>query len=585
MRLAREASRVVSVLLLSFLLIGTVGPVKALGQTNQQASPVSTQSAQQGSPVNTQSTQNALPVNTQSTQASPAGTQLTQQPVKTQSTQQASPVGNQSNHPSAVSTQSVIDRAEESFLRGEEAVSKGLPDIARKMFDTALDTVLQSGIDLKTDAKLATYYRGLLDRIHKHEAQPGDLHEAQDRPEVAEPSVLDEVSEINDAELAMVTPDGIKIFGRYDFEFAVAPPVFQFINFFVAGRGHSTMEVGLQRSGRYRQMVEKIFKEERVPLDLMWLAQAESVWKPNALSRAAAKGIWQFIPSTGTRYGLAQTTWIDERSHAEKSTRAAARYLRWLHDHFAGDWLLAMAAYNSGENRVDSAVAKCGYADFWELYRRGLLPQETRNYVPCILSIIIISKNQKRYGFSVTPDLPLLFDTFEVPSQTDLKVVADLISVPYETVQDLNAELRRGTSPGGEKYTIKIPKGMKKQFEVAYAELPEAQRVRKITVPAEDMPDRYRGSYRVQLASYQVRRGDTLASVARRSGVSVKELARLNRISTRGELRKGQTVKIPQQVRASRGRGKVGRYRTVQVVRSSQRKASSRSQSSRGRRR
>ena len=550
MRLAREASRTVGLLLISFLLIGTVGPVKAFGQSSQQASAVSTQ---------TQPPQQASVVSTQ-----------------TQTPQQAS----------VVSTQAVIDRAEDSFRRGEEAVSKGLPDIARKMFDTALDTVLQSGVELKTDPKLSAYYRNLLDRIHKHEAQPGDLHEAADRPEVAEPSVLDEVSEIKDAELAMVTPDGIKIFGRYDFEFSVAPPVFQFINFFVSGRGHSTMEVGLQRSGRYRQMVEKIFKEERVPLDLMWLAQAESVWKPNALSRAAAKGIWQFIPSTGTRYGLGQTTWIDERSQPEKSTRAAARYLRWLHDHFAGDWLLAMAAYNSGENRVDSAIAKCGYADFWELYKRGLLPQETRNYVPCILSIIIISKNQKRYGFNIAPDLPLVYDTFDVPGQTDLKVVADLINVPYETVQDLNAELRRGTSPAGEKYTIKIPKGMKKQFEVAYADLPEAQRVRKVTVPVDEVSDRYRGSYRVQLASYQVRRGDTLASVARRSGVSVNELARLNRMSARGELRKGQTVKIPQQVRAGRSRqGRVGRYRTMPVVRSSQRKASSKAQHSRGRRR
>jgi len=467
-----------------------------------------------------------------------------------------------------------MDRAEESFLRGEEASSKSLPEIARKMFDNALDIVLHSGIDLKTDARLSAYYRALLDRIHKHEAQPGDIHEAADLPEVAEPSVLDEVSEIKEADLAMVTPDGVKIFGRYDFEFSVAPPVFQFINFFVSGRGHSTMNVGLQRSGRYRQMVEKIFKEERVPQDLMWLAQAESVWKPNALSRAAAKGIWQFIPSTGTRYGLAQTTWIDERSQPEKSTRAAARYLRWLHDHFAGDWLLAMAAYNSGENRVDGAIARCGYADFWELYRRGLLPQETRNYVPAILSIIIISKNQKRYGFDVTPDLPLNYDTFEVPSQTDLKVVADLIGVPYDSIQDLNAELRRGTTPAGERYAIKLPKGMKKQFEIAYADLPDEKRVRKITIPTEEISERYRSSYRVQLASYQVRRGDTLASVARRSGVSVKELARVNRMSTRGELRKGQTVKVPRTVRAARGRhGKVGRYRTVPAVRSRQGRA------------
>jgi membrane-bound lytic murein transglycosylase D len=516
MRLAREASRVLVLLLLSLLLIGTVGPLQAFGGQQQQA----------------------------------------------------------------LSTQSIIDRAEEAFVRGEEAIAKGLPDISRKMFDQALDTILQSGIDLKKDAKLAAYYHSLLDRIHKHEAQPGDVHQTMEQTEVAEPSVLDEVSEIKDDELSMVTPDGVKIFGRYDFEFSVAPPVFQFINFFVTGRGHSTMEVGLQRSGRYRQMVEKVFKDEHVPTDLIWLAQAESVWKPNALSRAAAKGIWQFIPSTGNRYGLTQTAWVDDRSQPEKSTRAAARYLRWLHDHFAGDWLLAMAAYNSGENRVDSAIAKCGYADFWELYKRGLLPQETRNYVPCILSIIIISKNQKRYGFDVKPDPSLVFETVDLPGQTDLKVVADLIGAPYETIQDLNAELRRGTSPAGERYTIKIPKGMKKQFELAYADLPEEKRVRKITVPTEEIAERYRSNYRVQVASYQVRKGDTLASVARRSGVSVKELARLNRLSTRGELRKGQTVKVPQAVRASRGRhGHVGRYRTEPVVRSRSR-GSSKSHSS-----
>lgn len=520
MRLAKEASRVLVVFFVSLLLIGTITPIQAFGQSAQPASPTT--------------------------------------------------------------IQQVIDRAEENYLRGEEASNKGLPDIARRMFDNAVDTVLQSGFDLKTNPKLDVYYRSLLERIHKHEALPGDLHEASERPDVAEPSVLDEVSEIKEGELAITTPDGVKIFGHYDFEFSVAPPVFQFINFFVAGRGHSTMEVGLQRSGRYRQMVEKIFKEEKVPLDLMWLAQAESVWKPNALSRAAAKGIWQFIPSTGSRYGLAQTTWIDERSQPEKSTRAAAKYLRWLHDHFAGDWLLAMAAYNSGENRVDGAIARCGYADFWELYKRGLLPQETRNYVPCILSIIVISKNQKRYGFDVKADSPLNYETVDLPAQTDLKVVADLIGVPYESVQDLNAELRRGTSPAGERYSVKIPKGMKKQFEVAYAALPEEQRVRKITVPADDVADRYRSSYRVQVASYQVRRGDTLASVARRTGVSVQELAKLNRMSSRGELRRGQTVKVPKTVRASRGRREhVSRYREVPAVRSRHRGGSSRAKLSR----
>jgi membrane-bound lytic murein transglycosylase D len=450
--------------------------------------------------------------------------------------------------------QSVIDRAEEAFRRGEDAQQKGLPDVSRKMFDQAVDTILTSGIDLKTSPKLDSYYRHLLERIHKYEAQPGDNHQLEDRPEVVEPSLLDELSDIKDSDIATTTADGIKIFGKYDFEFSVARPVFDFMNFFIAGRGRSTMEVGLQRSGRYRQMVEKIFKEEKVPLDLIWLAQAESVWKPNALSRAAAKGIWQFIPGTGTRYGLAQTTWVDDRSQPEKATRAAARYLHWLHDHFAGDWLLAMAAYNSGENRVDSAVARCGYADFWELYKRNLLPQETRNYVPIILSIIIVSKNQQRYGFSVQPDAPMVYDTFDLPAQTDMKVVADLLGVPYDTIQNLNPELRRGVSPAGQPYAIRLPKGLKKQFEIAYASLPEDQRVKHISVPADEVGERYRPVYRTQVASYTVRRGDTMASLARRYGVSVKEIARLNRLSTRGELRKGQTVRIPQEMRVTRDR-------------------------------
>jgi membrane-bound lytic murein transglycosylase D len=480
-------------------------------------------------------------------------------------------------------TQTVIDRAEENFKRGEEAMSKGLPEIGRRMFDNAVDVVLQSGVDLRSDPKLDSYYRSLLERIHKYEARPDDKHALQnqddpDRPEVSEPAVLDELSEIKDEELAATTPEGVHIYGKYDFDFTVAPPVFQFVNFFSSGRGRSTMEAGLQRSGRYRQMVEKIFKEEKVPLDLMWLAQAESVWRPSALSRAAAKGLWQFIPSTGQRYGLAQTTWIDDRSNPEKSTRGAARYLRWLNEHFAGDWLLAMAAYNSGENRVDGAISKCGYADFWELYRRGLLPQETRNYVPIILSIVIISKNQNRYGFDVKADPPLNYESFELPSQTDLKVIADLLGIPYEVMQDLNPELRRGASPAGQPYVIKIPKGFKKQLEVAYADLPEEKRIgRRVSLPADDVAEASRPAYRVQLASHTVRRGETLASIARKNRISVKELARVNRISSRGTLRKGQTIRIPQQIRLTRDRrgrlvrSKSGRYTEVKASRSRRR--------------
>lgn len=466
----------------------------------------------------------------------------------------------------------LIENAEAKYKQGEELFNKGQKDVARQKFDESVDVIMLSGINLRANPKLDAYYTDLVERIHSFEIpktpRPATSPAAANRPGVevlnqqnvnTERSAIDEIaSEVNENELSAVTATGLKVYGKYDFDFSVAPPVFQFINFFTSGRGRSTMLAGLQRSGRYRQMVEKIFKEEGVPLDMMWLAQAESVWKPNALSRAAAKGIWQFVPSTGSRYGLVQTGWVDERSHPEKSTRAAARYLKWLNEHFAGDWLLAMAAYNSGENRVDNAVAKCGYADFWELYTRGLLPQETRNYVPIILAITIINKNQHRYGFDVKPDPPVNFETTDIPDQTDLRVVADLTSLPMDVIQELNPELRKGSTPPGQTYTIRLPKGYKQVFELAYAGLPEEQRTRKVVVARGDDDDReeraerpaYRPTYSTKVVSYQVRRGDTLASVAQRHGVSVQEVAKLNRLSSRGELLRGQTLKVPGNLRA-----------------------------------
>jgi len=476
----------------------------------------------------------------------------------------------------------IIEAAETHFRAGEQAFNKGDREASRKHFDQAIDTVLGSGINLRSHSRLDAYYRDLVERINKFAARTEEKL-AEDRAEIVEPAVLDEISTVNESELAATTLDGIKIYGKYDFDFSIAPPVLQYLNYFVNGRGRSTMEVGLKRSGRYRQMAERIFKEERVPLDLIWLAQAESVWKPNALSWASAKGIWQFIPSTGLRYGLSQSAWVDQRSHPELSTRAAARYLRFLHDYFAGDWMLAMAAYNSGEGRVEGAIARCGYADFWELYRRNLLPAETRNYVPIILSIVIVSKNQNRYNFDVRPDPALNYDTFDLPDQTDLKVVADLIGMPYDSVQDLNPELRRGVTPPGERYTIKLPRGTRKQFETAYLSLPEEQRVRKVVIPAAEVAES-RPAYTTKVVSLKVRRGDTLSSLARRYGVSVDEIARLNRMSKRGELRQGQTIKVPASVRAGKSKAKSSRYASKKSSKSSKAKSAPRKSSSKRRR-
>jgi membrane-bound lytic murein transglycosylase D len=458
----------------------------------------------------------------------------------------------------------LIAQAEALYKQGDEAFERGEADNARKLFDQAVTVFTASGLDIRSNSSLDKYYRALLDRIENRGSAAPQVETGE--PEKTAPSLLDELSNISEADLATVTTSGVKIYGKYDFDFSVAQPVSEFLSFFVSGRGRSTMESGLQRSGRYREMAEQIFKEEHVPLDLIWLAQAESVWKPNALSRAAARGIWQFVPSTGTRFGLSQSSFVDDRSQPEKSTRAAAKYLHFLHDHFAGDWLLAMAAYNAGEGRVDEAIARCGYADFWEIHKRGLLPSETQNYVPIILSIIVVSKNQQRYGFSVRPDSPLAWESYEVPAQTDLKVVADLCGVGLDTIQEMNPELSHGVSPPGTPYAIKIPKGLKATFAEAYAKLPEDQRVRKVYVPHTES-ESYGSRYRTQVVAYHARGGDTLAALSRRYGVSVADLARTNRLSARGALKKGEAIKIPMKLAAA-GRHGYGRYREERASRS-----------------
>ncbi|HYL98244.1 MAG TPA: hypothetical protein VEZ90_04760, partial [Blastocatellia bacterium] len=174
----------------------------------------------------------------------------------------------------ARTSEEVISKAETAYRQGDEAFANGQTDQARKFFDESIDAILLSGLDVQHDPNLGPYYHKLIDRIHSHEALPGDDH-----TEKTAPSLLDELANLKASDLETATSNGVKIYGKYDFDFSVAQPVLDFLNYFVAGRGRSTMEVGLQRVGQYRAMVEKTFKEEHVPLDLMWLAQAESVWK------------------------------------------------------------------------------------------------------------------------------------------------------------------------------------------------------------------------------------------------------------------------------------------------------------------
>ncbi|HWP45130.1 MAG TPA: lytic transglycosylase domain-containing protein, partial [Blastocatellia bacterium] len=351
----------------------------------------------------------------------------------------------------------IVSAAEMDYIKGEEAYANGEYDRARRFFDRAVDTVLNASIDMRSDETLRVYFRELIEKINRYQIAALEQKDGGFSEQRYEPSPLDKIATLSEAELEEVAADTEDIAGgRFNFKFEMAHPVKQFISYFTKGRGRSTMEAGLQRSARYREMADRIFKEEGVPTDLIWLAQIESGWNPYAYSSAAAKGIWQFIPSTGVRFGLVQNYWIDERSNPEKSTRAAARYLKWLANRYNGDWSLALAAYNTGEGNIDSAIARTGSRDFWRIHSSGYIARETRNYVPAILAVIAIAKNPRKYGFEIPPAYPYRYETRTIASQTDLRPLAKKLKLSYGALLDMNPELQRGVTPPG-KHIIRIP--------------------------------------------------------------------------------------------------------------------------------
>src|SRR6266404_7188036 len=354
----------------------------------------------------------------------------------------------------------IINSAETHYQRGQTAYKAGQYEVARREFDEAVDTILIESIDVRSDDDLRIYYRELIEKVNHYQIAALEQKDGGFNEQRFEPSPLDKIASLSDADLEEVgAADDDDADARFNFDFTSALPVRQFISYFTRGRGRATMEAGLQRSVRFREMAQRIFKEEGVPTDLVWLAQVESGWNPNAYSWAAAKGIWQFIPSTASRFGLTQSYWVDERSDPEKSTLSAARYLKWLSARYKGDWQLALAAYNTGEGNVDGAIARSGSRDFWRLHRGGYIAQETRNYVPAILAVVTIAKNPRKYGFEMPRAYPYRYQTRMVSSQTDLRPLAKKLKVSYSTLLDLNPELQRGVTPPG-KHAIRIPAAM-----------------------------------------------------------------------------------------------------------------------------
>ncbi|HMJ22101.1 MAG TPA: transglycosylase SLT domain-containing protein, partial [Terriglobales bacterium] len=262
-----------------------------------------------------------------------------------------------------------------------------------------------------------------------------------------------------------------------------------------------------------------------VPQELIYLAQAESGFHPLALSRVGARGMWQFMSSRAQGYGLQHNLWVDERQDPEKATRAAAHHLKDLYHQF-GDWYLAMAAYNSGPGSVQSAVRRTGYADFWELYKRNVLPKETRNYVPIILAVTIMAKNPAQYGLDgIVPEQPVPYDTVKIDYSVDIRLVAQCVDVSPATLQDLNPSLLRLTTPKDQGFDLHLPSGTRDRYLSAI----------------DPIPPQMRQWWRY----HEVAQGDSLASLARTYRTSPEAIAKENHLENGDGLQADSKLIIP----------------------------------------
>jgi peptidoglycan lytic transglycosylase D len=282
------------------------------------------------------------------------------------------------------------------------------------------------------------------------------------------------------------------------------------------------------RAGRYLGMIRDTLRDRGLPEDLAFVAMIESGFNPVAVSRAGAKGLWQFMAGTARRYGLRVDQWVDERFDPEKSTLAAAAYLRDLYAQF-GSWSLAQAAYNAGERTVERAIRVVGSTDFWALARSSSLRQETKEFVPQIHAATVIGQNPSRYGFDVAGHLPTDVEFVSVPPGTNLTTIAIAAGVSTETLRTLNPVLVKGVTPPGAPYRLRVPAGTSAAIQSA---------------PAAGKPLPERRPVVVKSQVHVVRSGDTVRGISRRYGVTVADVLRWNNLSTSHVLRPGERLVI-----------------------------------------
>jgi membrane-bound lytic murein transglycosylase D len=459
----------------------------------------------------------------------------------------------------------LVAKVQASFDVAEKEYKAGEFDKARANYDRAVALIVASGYQSDSDPRLSDLLDQIGETLHSYDVN-AQQNAGDDDENPSTPAPIDVLTDLTlpagDPRLAALAEKEM-MHVQHDLPLTVNAAVLQYLSFFSTPRGRATVAHGLGRSGRYNEMVRRVLKEEGVPQDLMYLAQAESSFQPTAVSKAGARGLWQFMPFRGEEYDLDRTFWVDERSDPEKATRAAARHMRDLYDMF-GDWYLVMAAYNAGPMNVVKAVERTGYADYWTLSRLHALPKQTQNYVPIIIALALVGKDPSLYGVEVAAEKPAATDVIYPKHSIDLHLVADATGADIDELRQMNPELLRNVTPNDPNFELKLPAGDGEKFQDAIAQVPQDKwtswrlhkvepgetladiaRHYRVTVPAIDLANHLESHATVpagfmlnipaappivRLVQYKVVRGDTLEGIAERFDVTVSELKRWNNI-------------------------------------------------------
>ena len=470
----------------------------------------------------------------------------------------------------------LIEQVQADYDAGQKEAAAGHEDEAQADYNAALDLMLKANYPVNADPKLSHLFDEIGDVVQADDKtvsdDDADAEASADTTDEADADVPSQPAPIDSIEDMTLPPGDPRLAAmarkeliavKHDLPLTVNPSVLQYLSFFTTPRGRSVVEHGLEREGQYDAMVRRVLHEEGVPEDLVYLAQAESAFLPDAVSRVGARGIWQFMPYRGEEYGLERNYWIDERSDPEQATRAAARHMRDLYDMF-GDWYLVMAAYNSGPLTVSRAIERTGYADFWELQKRGVLPKQTQNYVPIIIAMALVGKDPVAYGIHVDLEKPQQIDTVKPGASIDLHLVADASGADLDSLHELNPELLRNITPSDPTFALRLPAGTGARFEENIQQVPEEKwtswrlhpfedgetlsgvaRTYRVTLTALEAANHLDAGATLpsgfllnipaapappRLVHYRVQRGDTLAGIADRYDVTVEELRRWNHL-------------------------------------------------------